>query len=332
MYRFEHIYLFAAMALVVFLAILFFLVLRWKRRTAGKIGDIDLVRALTANHSPRKQLWKAVLALAALAFLVVAAANPEKKGASEAVNRKGVDVMLLLDVSKSMLAQDIKPNRLEKSKQLVSLLIDELADNRIGMVWFAGRAYLQMPLTTDASAARLYLQNAGPDAVPTQGTVIGEALKMAGSAFNSKEKKYKAVVLISDGEDHDPEALKVARSLAASGVMINTVGVGSPEGSTIYDPSINDSKRDAQGNVVTTRLNEDQLRSLSQTGNGIYVYLQDPGAAANTIRQQLAGIEQKQLEDESFVQYHSYFYWIMGFALLLLLTEFFIGERKTVPA
>ncbi len=332
MFRFENIYLFAALALVAVLLSLFMAVLRWKRRTARKVGDPALVQALTSSYSPRKFFIKTVLALLALALLVVAAANPRKKGATEAVNRKGVDVMLLMDVSKSMLAEDIKPNRLERSRQLASLLIDQLADNRIGMIWFAGHAYMQMPLTSDASAAKLYLQNAGPDAVPTQGTVIGEALRMAGTAFNSKEKKYKAVVLISDGEDHDAEALKVVRDLASTGVMINTIGVGSAEGSTIYDPSINDSKRDAQGNVVRTKLNEAQLRELAQVGNGVYVYLQDAGSAAATIREQLAGIEKKELEDEAFVQYHSYFYYVMALALVLLLAELFISERKKVLA
>jgi Ca-activated chloride channel family protein len=267
-----------------------------------------------------------------MAFLVLAAANPQTRGDGPKINRKGLDLMILMDVSKSMLATDIRPNRLERSKQLVSIMIDQLADNRIGLIWFAGRAYLQMPLTTDVSVAKLYLQNAGPDAVPTQGTVIGEALKMAGNAFNSQEKKYKAVVLISDGEDHDPEALKIVKDLVASGVMINTVGVGSAEGATIYDPATKDTKRDAAGNTVITKLNEQQLRELAQTGNGTYVYLQDPASAVKSLQAQLSTIDQKALSDDTYVQYNTWFYYILALVLILLLTEIFIPERKPLSA
>lgn len=328
MFRFEHTYWFILLALVPVLGFLFSLVLKWKKERAAKIGDPALVGLLTKNYAPRRFALKAGLAMVAIALLAIAAANPQTRGKSGSVKRKGLDLMILLDVSKSMLAQDVKPSRLEKSRQLVSLLIDQLADNRIGLVWFAGRAYLQMPLTTDASAAKMYLQNAGPDAVPTQGTVIGEALKMAGNAFNSQEKKYKAVILISDGEDHDPEALKVVKDLAASGVMINTVGVGSPEGATIFDPATQDTKKDANGNPVISKLNEQQLRDLAQTGKGTYVYLQDPGAAVKTLSAQLATIEQKELEDDAYVQYDTYYYYILILVIVLLLIESFIPERK----
>lgn len=302
--------------------------LRWKRRTVGKVGDPDMVKLLLGNYSHRKYLVKFLLGAFALVALVLAAANPQLKGETGEQRRQGLDVVLLMDVSKSMLAQDIKPSRLERSRQLMSLLIDQLSDNRIGMIWFAGRAYLQMPLSSDASAAKMYLQNAGPDAVPTQGTVIGEALRLAGATFDSKEQKYKAVVLVSDGEDHDPEALEVVKDLASSGVMINTVGVGSPEGSTIFDPATNDTKRDAAGNTVITKLNEGQLRELAQAGNGVYVYLQDAAGAARTIRQQLDGVEKKELADTAYIQYNSYFFVLLALVLVALLGETFVSERK----
>ncbi|ULQ56194.1 VWA domain-containing protein [Flavihumibacter rivuli] len=329
MFRFEHIYFLPALGLVAILAGLFIYLNSWKKKTAARIGEPELVKAITANFSPAKFRLKVILALVALAMMVIAIANPQTRGKQENIRKQGLDVMILMDVSKSMLAQDVKPNRLEKSRQLVSKLIDELKDNRVGLIWFAGRSYMQMPLTADLAAAHMYLQNAGPDAVPTQGTVIAEALKMAGTAFNAKEKKYKAIVLISDGEDHDPEAQKVARSLVEAGVMINTVGVGSPEGSTIFDPETNDTKKDAQGRTVVSKLNEQELRNLASTGNGVYVFLQDPAAAANTIRKQLGTVEQKTLEDSSFIQYETYFYIFLALALLALLAEPFIADRKT---
>ncbi|KIC94716.1 vWA domain-containing protein [Flavihumibacter solisilvae] len=332
MFHFENIFLLAGLAAVPVIILLYLAILRWKKKTAIKIGDPAIISGLTRNFSAQRYFIKMVLACTALVLLVVAAANPRTKGESGNVNRKGVDVMIVMDVSKSMLAQDVKPNRLEKAKQLVSLLIEDLADNRIGLIWFAGRAYLQMPLTTDVSAAKMYLQNAGPEAVPTQGTVIGEALRMAGSSFNSKEKKHKAIILISDGEDHDPEALNITRQLVESGVMINTVGIGSPEGATIFDPLTNDTKRDANGNTVISKLNEAQLRELAQQGNGVYVYLQDAGSAVKTLAEQLGSIEQKQLQDSSFIQYNTYFYYFLAVVLLLLLVELFTPERKISAA
>jgi Ca-activated chloride channel family protein len=330
LFRFEHPFWLAGLVLVPVLVAVFAYAQRIKKQKLALVGDPVLVKSLMGNFSPARYLRKFSLALLALVCLVLAAANPQLKGTGLNQGRQGLDVMLIMDVSKSMLAQDIKPNRLERSRQLMSLLIDKLSNNRLGMIWFAGRAYLQMPLTTDLSAAKLFLQNAGPDAVPTQGTVIGEALRLAGSSFNNKEQKYKAVILISDGEDHDPEALEVVERLVESGVMINTVGVGSVEGTSITDPSTGESKKDANGNVVISKLNEEQLRNLAVKGNGTYVYLQDPSAAAQTLSDQLEGIEKKQLENSGTVQYNSYFYWLLLLALLLLLLESFISERKKV--
>ncbi|MBS1563691.1 MAG: VWA domain-containing protein, partial [Bacteroidetes bacterium] len=204
--------------------------------------------------------------------------------------------------------------------------------DRIGLVLFAGHAYMQMPLTTDHTAARMYIQTAGPDAVPTQGTVISEALKMAGGGFNSKERKFKALVLISDGEDHDPEALKMAQTLAQLGTMINTVGIGSPDGVPIIDHNTNQARKDAEGNTIITKLNETELQQLSQATNGIYVHLDDVDDATSKIMAQLATIQQKATGDKSFVNYKSFFQWFLAAALLLLLAETFIPERKKAIA
>jgi len=328
LYRFENNWLLLLLVIVPVGVLLFAFLLRWKKKVRAKMGDEKLVAQLTRYFSPVKFLWKFILVALSIGLLALAAANPQMRGKTPPQSKKGLDVMILLDVSKSMLAQDVKPNRLERAKYLVNTLIDELSDNRIGLIWFAGRAYMQMPLTTDLGAAKMYLQNAGPDAVPTQGTVTAEALRLAGAGFNNKEKKYKAVILISDGEDHDPEALKVAQQLASTGVMINTVGVGSPEGATIFDPETNDTKRDAQGNTVISKLNETELRDLATAGNGIYVYLQDAGAAATSLRNQLATIEKKDLEDDSNIDYITYYYYLVGAALFLLIFELFVSERK----
>jgi len=311
---------------------LFLGLLRWKKKTRQKIGEPALVNELVKNYSPLRFTIKFIVLAIALGGIIIAAANLQSQSKAETVSRKGVDVMVALDVSNSMLAEDIKPNRLERAKQLITTLLDKMDNDRIGLILFAGRAYLQMPLTTDHSAAKMYVQTAGPDAVPTQGTVIADALKIANSGFNSKERKFKAVVLISDGEDHDPEALKTAQSLAQGGAMINTVGIGSPDGVPIIDHTTNQARKDAEGNTIITKLNETELQQLSQATNGIYVHLDDVDDAAAKIMAQLATIQQKATGDKSFVNYKSFFQWFLAAALLLLLAEFIIPERKKIIA
>jgi len=327
-FHFEHIELLSALAVIPLLVLLFIFLLKWKKATALKIGEPKLVNELTKNYSPFRFMLKFVIILFALIITIVAAANLQKPGKGENISRKGVDVMMVLDVSKSMLAEDYKPNRLERARQVISRLMDKLPDDRIGLVLFAGRAYMQMPLTTDQNAARLFLQSASPATVPTQGTVIGEALKMANSGFNSQEKKFKSIVLISDGEDHDAEAAQVAKALAANGVMINTIGIGSPKGTVIIDPETGATKKDAEGNAVITKLNEGILQQLSKISNGIYVKLDDVDEAANKVVAQLNTIEEKALQDVAYLNYHTFFQWFVGGALLLLVLEFFIPERK----
>ena len=335
-YHIEHIdFLIYLVGLPVLLVLLFFLV-RWKKNTQARMGDPMLVKQLINTFSPVRFLIKVGLALLAFVVLVLGAANFQMPGAMENVQRKGVDVMLVLDVSKSMLARDIKPSRLERAKQLLLRLTDRLENDRIGLILFAGRAYMQMPLTTDHGAARMYIQQASPDAVPTQGTVIGEALKMANAAFNSKERKYKSIVLLSDGEDHDPEALEIAKQLLQNGVMINTIGIGSPEGSPIVDPATGELKKDNQGQTVLSKLNEAELQQLSNTTNGQYIRLDNLDDALITMTQQLESAEKKSMSDAEFIDYKSFFQWFMAAALWLLVTEFFLAERhrqkKTRPA
>lgn len=328
MLKWQHIeYLFGLGALPL-LGLLLYTLLKWKKKTRARIGDPALVGQLIKNFSPLRWGIKAGLVLLALTAVVLGAANFQRPGRMENVNRRGVDVMLVLDVSKSMLARDIKPSRLEKAKQLLIRLTDKLENDRIGLVLFAGRAYMQMPLTTDHGAAHLYIQDASPDVVPTQGTVIGEALKMANTAFNSKERKYKAIILLSDGEDHDPEALKVAKELAGNGVMINTIGVGSAEGSPIVDPVTNELKKDEQGNTVISKLNEAELQQLADATNGRYIRMDNLDDVLITMTQQLDSVEKKSLSDAAFIDYISYFQWFLGIGLVLLLAEYFLPERR----
>jgi len=331
-YRFQHIEFLLAGALIPVLLLLFFLVLRWKRKTAKKIGDERLVKEITRYYSPQRYAWKFVLVLLAFAAGVLAFANPRTPSGSEKISRNGIDVMIVLDVSKSMLARDVQPSRLEKAKQVVARLIDKLSNDRIGLVVFAGKAYLQMPLTGDHSAAKMYLSSASPDAVPTQGTVLGDALKMSFAAFNAKEKKYKAVILISDGEDHDEGAFTVAGQMADEGIIINTIGVGSPEGTTITDELTNEAKRDKDGNVVITKLNEKELMGVAEKGNGLYQLLGNTDDVVTRLEAQLNSMDQRTVTEDSLMNYYSYFPWLLGIALVLLVLEILVSERRKIAA
>jgi Ca-activated chloride channel family protein len=328
MFRLQHTEYLVGLVLIPFLLVLFVSLLHWKKTRIKKIGDAALVKELIKGYSPSKFAVKFAIGLLALGIIIIGAANLQKPGKMENVSRKGVDVMIVLDVSKSMLAEDVKPNRLERAKQFVNKLMEKMENDRVGLILFAGRAYIQMPLTTDHGAARMYLQTANPDAVPSQGTVIGQALKIANTAFNSKERKFKAVVLISDGEDHDPEALQMTDALAKNGIMLNTVGIGSAEGVPLIDKSTNELRKDADGNAIITRLNEPELQQLARGTKGIYVHLDDPDDAAQKIKAQLDTIEKQSLGDEAFVSYISYFQWFLAAALLLLVIELFIPERR----
>ncbi len=248
---------------------------------------------------------------------------------NQKINRKGTDLMIALDVSKSMLAQDIKPSRLERAKQLISTIIDNSSDDKIGLVVFAGRAYLQMPLTVDHEAAKMYLASASPDDVPTQGTVISDALKMCDAAFNPKEKTFKSVLLISDGEDHDNDAIKEAKDLGKEGIMVNTIGIGSPQGAPILDPSTGQYKKDDKGETVISKLNEKELSEIAKAGNGIYQLYTNTDAVASNIKHQLANIgTETSTSDSLYISFKQYFQYFLGAALLLLLIEFFMSEKK----
>ena len=327
---FQNIEYLIVLAAIPLLLILYFFVLNWKKRTIKKIGDANLVKEMIKNYAPQKFALKFVLIVLAFTSAAFALANLRSPQGVEAVNRNGIDVMIALDVSKSMLAQDVKPNRLERAKQAIAKLIDKLNNDRIGIVVFAGRAYLQMPLTSDHGAAKMYLSAASTDAVPTQGTVISDALKMCNASFNTKEKKYKAVVLITDGEDHDESALEIAADMADEGIVINTVGMGSPEGSTIRDELTNQDKKDINGNVVITKLNEEELKKIAEKGKGAYQRFTTTDELVNKLDADLGSMDQRTVTEDSLVNYENYYPYFLLLALVLLVVELFVSERKAV--
>jgi tetratricopeptide (TPR) repeat protein len=322
-----NILLWLLLLLPIIVAIYFYAV-QQKKAVFKKLGDAHLVEELIKHYNKKSFPIKFSLLFFALALLIVSIANVRSINDGQKITRNGIDVMIALDVSKSMLAQDVAPNRLARAKQLLSTLIDKLSNDRVGIVIFAGKAYLQMPLTADHTAAKMYLAAASPQTVPTQGTVIGEALKSCYASFNNKEKKYKAVVLISDGEDHDDNAIDFAAEMAKNGVVINTVGIGSTEGSEILDENSNQPIVDKEGEVVTTKLNEAILAAVAEKGNGQYQLYTNAETVAANISNQLATLDKRTINDESITQFKSWFQYLLVVALLLLLIELFISENK----
>jgi Ca-activated chloride channel family protein len=297
------------------------------------MGDWPLLRNLMPGYSRWRHHTRFMLLGLAFGSGVLAVMHLRKPGDSGGVSRKGIDVVFALDVSRSMLATDEAPSRLQRAQQLLQKLLNQLPNDRVGLVVFAGQAYLQMPLTTDHGAASMYISTASPDAVPSQGTVVSEALRRSAQSFNAAERRFKAVVLVSDGEDHDEAAITTARELAEQGMMINTVGMGSAEGSRIPDATASGGyKLDRNGQIVYSKLNEQLLQNIAKATNGVYVNLDDADTAVEAIVQQLSQIEKKAYGDISLVNFKT-FYWIFaGFMLLLLLIEPFIAGRKLVKA
>lgn len=328
MLSFQHTEFLIGLLVLIPLCALFFFVILWKKKVKRQIGDEELVNALISDYSPKNFNYKFLLIVLALAACIVGAANIRKPAKGNTGNRAGIDVMVALDVSNSMLAQDIKPNRLERAKQVISSIIDKIGNNRMGMVVFAGQAFLQMPMTSDLAAAKLYVSNASPDAVPAQGTVIGEALRMCNTALDTKEKKYKAIILISDGEDHDEKADVALKELQDNGVVVYTIGIGSPEGAPIFDPAMNDYKKDENGNTVVSKLNEKDLQNIAAQTGGQYYLFSNADAVANQVAASVDQMEKKQIGGTGIRVYSSYFQGFVLIALVFLLLETIIPERK----
>lgn len=318
------------LGVIIPLVILFLMVLRWKKGVKKKLGDAQLIDLLTWNYAPKQFTLKFVVVIIAIGVGIVALANVRVPAAEDGKEKKaGIDVMIALDVSKSMLSEDTKPSRLEKARQFTNLLISKLGNDRIGLVLFAGQAYLQMPLTSDAEAAKLFVSNASPAAVPVQGTVIGDALELCDNSLDTKQKKYKAVVLISDGEDHDPKAHELIPQLNEHGVILYTVGVGTAEGAPIKEPGTMEYKTDENGHMVVTKLNEKELNDLATKCGGAYHHLENAPATAADIAANLSGMDKKLLlGGKGGTAFAPLFPYLLAFVVLLLIVELFIPEVK----
>ncbi|MES2395904.1 MAG: VWA domain-containing protein [Bacteroidota bacterium] len=332
MFQLENKYFLYALSLVPVFIIIYWLVNRWRKKALAAYGDVSIVKQLIPDVSVSKRIWKFILFTLAFILVIVGIVNPQVGTKLEEVRRKGADLMICLDVSNSMKAEDLQPNRLEKAKQAISKLINKLEGDRLGIIVFGGEAYVQLPITTDYSAAKLFLESINTDMIPTQGTAIGTAIDLALESFGKDEGKNKAIVIITDGENHEDDAIKAAELAAEKGIAIHTIGMGSADGAPIpvYKNNVRESfRKDKDGNTVVTKLNEQVLQEIAAAGNGIYVRASNSDAGLNSVLDEVSKLEKKQFESKMYSDYEDRFQWFVAAALVLLLIELFLTERKS---
>jgi Ca-activated chloride channel family protein len=327
----EKIYLYF-LAVIPIIVILFLVNLYWKRKKQREFGDVELVKKLSPEKSVFKPVLKITVLLLALASLIIGLANPKIGSKMETVKREGIDVVFAIDVSKSMLAEDMAPNRLDKTKQIVSQIINQLGSDRIGMVAYAGSAFPVLPITTDYGVAKMYLQGMNTDMVSSQGTSLEEAIKLSADYFDKDNATNKLIILISDGEDHSDgvegaieEALKIK-------AKVITIGVGTEKGGPIpikRNGVVENFKRDQNDEVVVTKMNQEILKQIGKGTKGGYVYGGNTKEVLDYVKNALDNIEKTEFETIQVADFQSQFQWFLGIAFALLFIDIFLLERKT---
>ena len=302
-------------------------IMRYMRaRRVKTFGDPALVEALMPSRSRSKGWVKAVLFSLAFAFFTIGLARPRTGAKLAERNTKGAEIIVALDVSNSMLAQDYSPNRLERAKLSIARLTERLQEDRIGLVIFAGTSFVQLPVTTDYVSAKMFLNSIDTGSIPVQGTAIGDAIRLSIKSFSAQSEKSRVIVVISDGENHEDDAVGAAKQAAELGIKVYTIGVGSAEGQPI--PMDGGLLKDKDGNIVVTRLNEEMLRDIARAGGGAYIHAGGEEFGLNPIIQDIRRMEDEEFGSVVFEEYDEQYMYFFGIALLLFILEMLIGERK----
>lgn len=321
------------LAIIPVMVVLFVLLQFWKKRTQRKFADLTLLKQLTPDRSNFKSSLKLIFILLGIASLTLALVNPKIGTKLETVKREGVDIVFAVDVSKSMLAEDIAPNRLEKAKRLVSEIINQLASDRIGIIAYAGQAFPQLPITTDYGAAKMFLQNMNTDMLSSQGTAIDQAIELASTYYDDEEQTNRVLFIISDGEDHsEGKVTNAVEDATNEGIRIFTIGVGKTKGAPIplkRNGIVESLKKDNQGEVVISKLNEEVLQEIAEEGNGQYVNGENTEEAVAIIKEQLNQMDKKEFEAKQFAEFKDQFQWFLGAGLLFLFLDIFVLDKKT---
>ncbi|NAS31116.1 VWA domain-containing protein [Flavobacteriaceae bacterium R38] len=332
MYQLEEKIYFYALIIIPIMILLFLILQIWKRKTQQKFGDKRLLKKLSPANSTFKSILKLIVISLAFASLAIALVNPKIGTKLETVKREGVDIVFAVDVSKSMLAEDIAPNRLEKSKRLVSEIVNELGSDRIGIIAYAGQAFPQLPITTDYAAAKMFLQSMNTDMLSSQGTAIDDAINLAKTYYNDEEQTNRVLFIVSDGEDHSQGSIDAVEDALQEGIRIFTIGVGTEKGSPIpikVNNIVDSYKKDSNGQVVITKLNEQVLKDIADEGEGAYISGKNTEEVVEFVRETLAQMDKKEFEAKQFADYKDQFQWFIAAAILFLFLDVFLLERKT---
>ncbi|ULB35282.1 MULTISPECIES: vWA domain-containing protein [Proteiniphilum] len=329
MFRFanpEYLWLFLAIPLL--LAVYVYLNIR-KRKDVQKMGTLSTLKKMMPEMSLKRSYLKFWLIFTALCTGVFMIARPQFGTKVETVEKEGIELVIAIDVSNSMLAEDVSPNRLARAKQILSRLIDVRRNDRVSLIVFAGEAYVQMPLTSDTQSAKIFLNTIDPSLVPIQGTAIGQAISLGMSSFSSDKEMSKAMIIITDGEDHEGNATEIAAEAAKSGMMINVVGIGSPEGSPVPSGEYGSNyMADSEGNVVVSRLNEQMCMEIAKSGKGLYVRADNSNTAIRALEAQLNELKTGKASSLTYSEYDEKFTFLAWFLLLILFAEILVYDKK----
>ncbi|QNR22604.1 MULTISPECIES: VWA domain-containing protein [Croceimicrobium] len=332
MYRLEEPTYFYLLLLIPLMLVVYSLYLAWRRRAQKAFGDKELLEKLSPERSQNKPSLKFIIYLTVIALISMALVNPQIGSRMEKVQREGLDLVFAIDVSKSMLCEDVQPNRLDRAKLLISRTVDELVSDRIGIITYAGHAYPQLPITTDYNAAKLFLQNINTDLIPSQGTAISDAIDLSTRFFNDEEQPNRLLVILSDGEDHEEGIDDVISKALDKNIQIYTIGFGTERGGPIpikQGGNITSYKKDQNGETVITKLNSSLLKRIAAEGDGKYFSGNRSKAAVDFLMEEMMKMEKSEFESELYADYEDQFQWLLAPALLLLILDVFILERKT---
>ena len=328
MFRFEeptYLYLLLLLPLLV----IFYLYSNYRRRKAiQRFGEPKLILQLMPAVSKYRPDIKFSLLLVSVGLCVILLARPQFGSKLETVKRQGVEVIIALDISNSMLAEDVQPSRLQKAKRLVSQLVDKMQNDKVGMIVFAGDAFTQLPITSDYISAKMFLESIDPSLISKQGTAIGAAINLAVRSFTPQEGVGRTIIVITDGENHEGGVTEAAKNAVDKGIQMNVLGVGMPDGAPIPVVGTNDYRRDRDGNIIVTCLNEQMCQEIAQKGNGIYVRVDNTNNAQKAIEKEINKMAKADVETQVYTEFNEQFQAVAWIILLLLLFEMFILERK----
>ncbi len=329
MFRFEDPKYLYLLLLLILWAIIYIVSCIVHKRRLRKFGDPELVKALMPDASPKRQYLKFIIVMFAAAMLIVALARPQMGLTVDNEKKQGIEAIFALDISNSMMTEDITPNRLESAKQLIASTIDRMDNDKVGIVVFAGDAYSQLPITSDNVSANMFLDAISPSLITRQGTAIGQAINLATKSFTQKEGVGRAIIIITDGEDHEGGAEEAAKDAAKKGIRVFMIGIGKTGGAPVPDPS-NKGKylTDKQGQTVISHLNKDMCRKIAEAGKGSFIYLTNTSTARERLFGALDKIKKSEMSSAVYSSYDEQFQWVVLLALIALVADAIIMERK----